>query len=391
MTDATSMTMDSLDAVLRQRIKGCLDETAFSPEEKERIADNVRNGIARAPMSSSVAKMSGTPTVRKPRTAFRFAIAAAAVVAAMGVGTFAYASGALVTVGDAIATVFGAGPAATEVVDKVGRPIGAAQSVNGVTVSADAIIADGQNYSIVYSIQKDDGTPFEGLSANDYGYLNVINRDQFTDVIGTFNIAQLFDGDANGILGAYGSSYFYDADPTDPAIQMVEQMSMTGEHDTIIGKTAHASFGDFLAVEGSNYEEPITIASGNWNLAFTIDCEDASVALPVGQSFQTANGEATMDALTLSPIAISMKYTLVPDGTVDAEDHDEFADASGVGDLKVLMADGTEIAIPNPGGIGMAQQDDGSIICDQNVFLPQIIDPDLVASISIGGTVFSTS
>ena len=392
MTDAintaASSATESFDDLMRRGLKAQLGEARFSAEDKERIAQGVRRAMIR-PRVRAVNRSMHTPTARKRRPAMRFAIAVAAVVAAMGLGTFAYASGALVTVGDAAATLFGAGPAPTEVIDKVGRPIGAAQSVNGVTVSADAVIADGQNYSIVYSVQKDDGTPFEGLSANEYGYLNVTNRDQYTDIIGTFDLAQLFDGDENGILGSYGSSYFYDADPADPAIQMVEQMSMTSEHSTIIGKTAHARFGDFFAIEADNYEEPITIAAGQWNLAFEIDCEDASIAVPAGQGFHTPNGDATMESLTVSPIAVSMKYTLTPNGSIDYDRPNEFGDASSTGDLKVSMADGTEIDVHNPGGIGMSQREDGSIICDQNVFLSQIIDPEDIVSITIGGTVFS--
>lgn len=144
----------------------------------------------------------------------------AAVVSLFGMGTFAYVSGALVSVSDAVAGIFGAGPAPTEVVDKVGHPIGAAQSCNGVTVSADAVIADRQNYAIVYSISRDDGTAFEGLEANEYGCLNVLNEGQSTDIAGLYSP---FDG---GGQGAYGGSYFYDADPADNAIQLVEQMSM---------------------------------------------------------------------------------------------------------------------------------------------------------------------
>lgn len=378
-----------MDSEIRNEIKGQLDRFEFSADQKERISRNIRLGTARQKAHSVSTAARRKPNMPKRRPRFRFAIAAAAVMAAMGVGTVAYASGALVSVGDAVATLFGAGPAPTEVVDKVGRPIGATQSINGVSVSADAVIADGQNYSIVYSIQKDDGTPFEGLTANEYGYLNVTNRDQYTDIAGTFDIAQLFDGDESGVLGAYGSSYFYDADPTDPAIQMVEQMSVTSEHNTIIGKTAHAQFGDFFAIEGDDYENPITIASGNWNLSFVIDCEDASIDVPVGKSFHTSNGEATMDSLKLSPIAVSMKYSLTPDGGIDPEDHDKYADASGVGDVVLTMADGSVITVKNLGGIGMSPREDGSLVCDQNLFLPQIIDPESVTSITVGGTSFA--
>ena len=56
--------------------------------------------------------------------------------------------------------MFGGGPAETEIIDRIGYPIGASATSNGVTITADAIMGDTYSYAIVYSIRQDDGSPW---------------------------------------------------------------------------------------------------------------------------------------------------------------------------------------------------------------------------------------
>lgn len=371
------------DGALAAALKGELNAMEFDASAKERMEQNINRSVAAQQVREGVA----TPhrvRARKSRAPFRFAAAVAAVVALFGMGTFAYASGALVSVSDAVAGIFGVGPAPTEVVDKVGHPIGAAQSCNGVTVSADAVIADRQNYAIVYSISKDDGTAFEGLEANEYGYLNVLNEGQSTDIAGLYSP---FDG---GGQGAYGGSYFYDANPADNAIQMVEQMSAQSGDRTLMGRTAHAQFGNFR-VTGDSYENAPVMAAGDWNLSFVIDCEDASVEVAADGAFGTPSGEAVMTGLTVSPIAVTVEYAygeseVGPDAVDTAAD--DVSEAHVAGDVTILMDDGSTVVVENNGGMSMQWNDDGSLTCSQSLFLPQIVDVAHVSSITVGGTEF---
>lgn len=371
------------DGVLAAALKGELDAIGFDASAKERMEQNINRAVAAQQVREGVATPHRVRT-GKSRAPFRFAAAVAAVVALFGMGTFAYASGALVSVSDAVAGIFGNGPAPTEVIDKVGHPIGAAQSCNGVTVSADAVIADRQNYAIVYSISKDDGTAFEGLEANEYGYLNVLNEGQSTDIAGLYSP---FDGTGQG---AYGGSYFYDADPTDNAIQMVEQMSVQSGDRTLMGRTAHAQFGNFR-VTGDSYEDAPVMAAGDWNLSFVIDCEDASIEVGTDGAFGTPSGEAIVMGLTLSPIAITMEYAYGEgevDVRADAAAADDVSEAHVAGDVTILMDDGSTVVVKNNGGMAMQWGDDGSLTCSQSLFLPQIVDVAHVSSITVGGTEF---
>ena len=79
---------------------------------------------------------------------------AAALLMTMGVG----AAVTLTPAGEVFASIFGDSPAQTEILDRMGVPIGASDTADGVTITADAIIGDTYSYAVVYSIARDDGT-----------------------------------------------------------------------------------------------------------------------------------------------------------------------------------------------------------------------------------------
>ena len=87
---------------------------------------------------------------------------AAAVVLVVGVGGgTAVASGELMSMTSVFDDLLNGSPARTEVADKIGRPLGASATSNGVTITAKTIVGDRTNYAVVFSIAKDDGTAFE--------------------------------------------------------------------------------------------------------------------------------------------------------------------------------------------------------------------------------------
>ena len=61
------------------------------------------------------------------------------------------------TVSNLLAPIFGG--AQTEIVDDIGVPIGASTSVNGYTLTVDAIIGDRYSVMIAYTLSRDDGQP----------------------------------------------------------------------------------------------------------------------------------------------------------------------------------------------------------------------------------------
>ncbi len=171
-----------------------MDDLRFSPAAKERMAARL---AAAQEQARAARPQPDVYAARGGKRRWRFAAAAAAtLVLAVGLAGGAYASGALMGVGNVMDDLFGGPPAQTEVVGKIGRPLGASATSNGVTVTAEAIIGDRANYTIVFSVAKDDGTPFEGVEALDNGTLPL----GFGEGAGVH---------VDGVTTGGGSSHFY--------------------------------------------------------------------------------------------------------------------------------------------------------------------------------------
>lgn len=367
-----------------------IDELRFSEEAKARMATRLADAAIRE-------QSTGSRVVLARRKRLPLAAAVAALALFLALGGIAYASGAFVSVPQFVSHLFG-GEAKVEIVDKIGHPIGVAQSSNGVTVSADAIVGDKSSVAVVFSIAKDDGTPFENIEVLDNGLLPLgFTEDLDVDFPLVTKVTQG--------MGATGSSYFYDADPTDNAIQLVETRTYDGLGDaTLVGRTMTARFED-LTLYGEG--EPVVIATGSWKLSFPLEYEDSSIELPCGQTFELAAFheddvagtknelapiQATVDELSISPIALHMRYTA--DQKVEwtsgesgrQSEHDsQLSDALLGVRVTVNLSDGTTVEAESYGS-GAISADGDVAHCETGIFFNQILDLDDVASITIGGT-----
>lgn len=111
-----------------------MDELRFTEQEKEEMVDRL---------------LEGGGSRRKGLGLRRAAVAvAAAAVLTVGAG----AAVVLTPAGEVFASVLGGAPAQTEILDWMGVPVGASDTHNGVTITADAIIGDAYSYAVVYSI-----------------------------------------------------------------------------------------------------------------------------------------------------------------------------------------------------------------------------------------------
>ena len=96
-----------------------LDELHFTREEKNAMADRLTAGESR-----------GGGKVRSIRRTVAVGVAAALLMT-MGVG----AAVTLTPAGEVFASVFGGAPAQTEIMDRMGVPIGASDTSGGVTIT----------------------------------------------------------------------------------------------------------------------------------------------------------------------------------------------------------------------------------------------------------------
>ena len=281
-----------------------LDELHFSEEAKNRMADRLMAAAEQPAQPVSVHRVRRFPRV-----------AAVGVAAALVLSIGAGATGAFRSAGDVFAGVFGP-TADTEIIDQIGHPIGASDMAGGVTVTADAILFDGYNYLISYTLEKDDGSAFDCTKNPDTGLYD-LNWKRSDSTIG------------RGVDGAAGSSYFYDENPSDNAIQYVETMSYNDAVQT--GGTVKITLGD-LCVLNSENGEPTTIAKGTWRLKFQLEAGNSAVELPAGQNIDVNGRNAAVDTIVISPIGYHVVYTADGEATFDTlydENGEEIPQESG--------------------------------------------------------------
>ena len=385
MDDVTDKTLE-VEGRPEERLKAtytsAMGKLSFSDGAKARMVDKLEKEADG--MTGTGKNKAQTLHFGRKWPAWRIAAAMAAVVlaAALGAGGIAYASGVRIGVLGLVDDVFNGAPANTEVVSKIGRPIGASAHANGVTITADAVIGDAQNYVIVYSISRDDGKPITEVKADEYGNLPLKFGGQTTWV--------------HGVWGANGSSHFYDSDPSDNSIQYVEEMSLSTDGASIVGQTAYASFTD-LCVFDSESAQTEPVISGHWNLKFKMNYEDAAVEIPSGQVFSINGLEATMDKLSVSPIALSLSYTVheaanlpdAPSGQMPPELEARMDQLMNLGMVTITLRDGSTITFRDLGGGSSDSRDQNSTRVEKSSFLPRIIDASEVSSVTIGDTTFS--
>ena len=336
-----------------------LDSLRFTQEQKARLA-------ARAVEAAR-------QTARKAHRPFgKIAVLAAclAVVLAVGAG----ATGVLKTAVESFGAIFGGGAAQTEVIDKIGHPIGASATDNGVTITADAIIGDTYNAAIIYTIRRDDGTPLlpEGT-------------DPRSLTMGGFGSASL---DVKG--GSHGSSWFV-ADETDPS---VIQLVQTVTADTPISHcTATADFQNLRGWDEAA-EKAVTLVEGHWKFRFDVDYEDLSVTLGGGETFQQDGMTFTVDSITVSPVAVKVDYTVdsevqwsnAPSGREDPEDSRQMERYFENVEILLTKTDGTVIDMSSSGG--SIKPEHGVTVCSKGEVFEEIIPLEELASISVGGIAY---
>ena len=331
--------------------KEALDELRFSPEAKRRMAQRIEVAAVVEPLP------------RPTRRSRALVIAAAAAVLALAVGCTAYASGML---GRASAPA----KETTEVVDGIGRPDAHASS-DGVTVTAEAVMGDRSNYAIVFSIAKDDGTPFEGIRENQDGTLALRFENLATVTVD--------DAPSRGTV-----SYFFDADPHDNAIQFVKASTIDTHGGTsFVGKDVYVKLHDLLAFDEDG--EARTLVEGAWKMDFVADCADLSVDLPAGQTFAFDEGTATINAIMISPLSLSVDLTIDFPIEVNVIGFDTpQSKRLQYLPLTVNMKDGTVIDATRKAGGGVEVREQ-TTVTDKSMAFDKILDLDQVKSVTVGG------
>lgn len=349
-----------------------MNELRFTPEQKARMVDRLMEAAQASP--------------RRPRAFRKIAAVGVAAALVLSVGV-AGATGALGEVGERFSALFG--PATqTEVIDQIGYPIGASATADGITVTADAIVGDTYSYAIVYSISREDGQPLVSRELLDgseeyEGRLPLSFEDY--NLRPTGPLAFLSSG------GGGGFSHFYDADPTDNAIQFVA--FWTSDTPIRSGKVSTTFRGLYDTTD--SYANKTLLAEGPWTLDFTMDFEDSSIALPAGQEIQVGGMDATLDSITLSPLSIMVEYTVyqaVPEAELENGQVDKADDPyAAFRDLPMTLSytDGSTLEIKSANT--SVSSGGGKANCTMGLIFDSIRPLDEVASVTVGDVVIPVS
>ena len=323
-----------------------LNSLHFTEEEKAAIARR----------AAEAARKQTRPARRPVR---RIALIAAAAVLVLAVGT-AGATGILRSAAEVFSPLFGGAPAQTEIIDKIGYPVGASDTDNGVTVTADAVMGDAYNAVIVYTISRDDGT-------------------------------RLLPEDITGeMLLVHGNGTDLVEDPAASSIQMVETVSA----DKPINDCTATGVFENLYKWDEEAGEAVPIIEGKWRLKFEMTYEDSSVTLSGGETFTQDGMTFTIDSITLSPVAYKVDYTVDSEvvwsnsGSGRQSEEDRLTTQRYFKNVEILLTltDGTVIDLSNAcGSIG---PEDGVTVCSKGEVFSEVLPMEDMASISVGGVVY---
>ena len=324
-----------------------MNELRFSPQQKQEMIDQLMSQSVRPPRGRAI-----------PLRRICALGAAAALAGALCLG--AAASGVLKPAAQAFGAVFGTAPAQTEIIDRIGRPLDARATVDGVTVQADAIIGDTYSYAIVYSIYREDGQPITAdPDPNRDGALAL----RFGD----------WDTDVGHMGGMHGTAWFFDEDPADNAVQFVQLLTADAPLEP---GTATVHLTDLKQGIGEN---AALLAEGSWELRFDFAFEDSSLELPGGQSFTVNGASAVLNSVAVSPLSLRIDYTV----------ETGLSSSSGTADstptpqpVFLTLTDGSRIDLTGFGG-GVRPEGD-SLRCELSGVFDQIFPLDTIESITIG-------
>lgn len=335
-----------------------LDSLSFTPEQKAKLA----------------AKAVLTAEQKPQKHSFRvLKTAAAAFCLLFALTITAEAAGIQTPLSEFLAPIFGGTVAQTEIIDKIGRPINASDTDNGVTIQADAIIGDAYNLCIVFTIRRDDGTALlpENFTAN-HMFVAAGGGTQF---------------DAS----YHGSSYFIDEVPGDSEMQYVEMLSFNKPVND--RKSVKVEFDDIRCSDEAT-ETVTSVLKGKWRFRFDIAYEDSSVKLGGGETFTQDSLNFTINDIMVSPIGIKVDYQVdskimlsnQENGRLPEEDRNEFGRYMNNVQILLNKKDGTVVDLSGAGGFTRSSK--GKTDCSKSMVFDEIIPLEELESVSVGGVVY---
>lgn len=360
-----------------------LEHISFTDNAKQHMANSIAQSVASSDAATAQSNFNGTR--RKPRiachpvrTVARIAAVTAVLAIVIGGAGTAMATGVLPLPSDMLSDIFDGPASQTEIIDRIGRPVGASCSNNGVTVTADAIMGDKDMVTIAYTLTFDDPAALKKLSEPGEN--------------GT--IAGSVDGNVyvDGEHGGQGQSWLIDKNPNDSSIQYFAQFSV--ESPGLMGRTVRTHINSLVVPRaGKELPEYKKILTGPWDLKFQLNYEDTSVTIPAPKSVDFNGTKATIQEATVSCVGVSVRYNI--DRSIEHDNNsgkmsqnmEESMDAVGNIPLIVTFKDGHVEDATSHSGYFANKLDNGTTDVHKTWPFSQVCDTDKIASVQIGDTV----
>lgn len=339
------------------------DALCFTQAQKEEIA------ALAAEEAMNTAKQKSGGFFRMGR------IAAAAACLAAVLTVSAEAAGIPTPLSEVIGPLFGGSIAQCEVIDKIGYPVNAGDTDNGVTVTAEAVIGDRYNACVVFSFSRDDGQP-------------ILPEDVPVQAL---QLGGLGDVDLIRMGESHGFARFVDLVPGDHEIHYLYCVSA----DAPLNRgTAKVSFEDLYAYPEFG-EDSVKILEGTWKFRFEVDYGDSSVSLGGGETFRQGGMNFTITEILLSPIAVQVSYEVdqevqwsdAPSGRLPEEDRRQVEEYLENVQLQLNKKDGTVVDLTTYAG-GSIRPENGRSYCTKGTVLEEIIPLEELESIAVGDIVY---
>lgn len=360
-----------------------LEHISFTDNAKQHMANSIAQSVASSDAATAQSNFNGTR--RKPRiarhpvrTVARIAAVTAVLAIVIGGAGTAMATGVLPLPSDMLSDIFDGPASQTEIIDRIGRPVGASCSNNGVTVTADAIMGDKDMVTIAYTLTFDDPAALKKLSEPGEN--------------GT--IAGSVDGNVyvDGEHGGQGQSWLIDKNPNDSSIQYFAQFSV--ESPGLMGRTVRTHINSLVVPRaGKELPEYKKILTGPWDLKFQLNYEDTSVTIPAPKSVNFNGTKATIQEATVSCVGVSVRYNI--DRSIEHDNNsgkmsqnmEESMDAVGNIPLIVTFKDGHVEDATSHSSYFANKLDNGTTDVHKTWPFSQVCDTDKIASVQIGDTV----
>lgn len=360
-----------------------LEHISFTDNAKQHMANSIAQSVASSDAATAQSNFNGTR--RKPRiarhpvrTVARIAAVTAVLAIVIGGAGTAMATGVLPLPSDMLSDIFDGPASQTEIIDRIGRPVGASCSNNGVTVTADAIMGDKDMVTIAYTLTFDDPAAVKKLS--EPGENGTIDGSVDGNVY------------VDGEHGGQGQSWLIDKNPNDSSIQYFAQFSV--ESPGLMGRTVRTHINSLVVPRaGKELPEYKKILTGPWDLKFQLNYEDTSVTIPAPKSVNFNGTKATIQEATVSCVGVSVRYNI--DRSIEHDNNsgkmsqnmEESMDAVGNIPLIVTFKDGHVEDATSHSGYFANKLDNGTTDVHKTWPFSQVCDTDKIASVQIGDTV----